>query len=85
MATSIGSTYEEIEKSVLHLPLPDRSRLVARLLASLEEEREAEITPAWKEELRRRVEDIDKGRTELISGEEVWERVNRRFGTHFNG
>ena len=70
MATTV-ETYQEIEETVLHLPHPDRSKLVTRLLESLDEDDGIEVSDEWRDELRRRVKDIDEGRTTLIDGEEV--------------
>ncbi len=81
MASAV-TNYEEIENSVLHLPFPDRSRLATRILESLEAD-DAAISPERRDELNRRVRDIDEGRTELIPHDEVWKRVNDRFETDF--
>jgi len=82
MATAV-SLYQEIEDTVLHLPQPERSKLAARLLESLDEDDGDEISDEWREELQRRVRDIDEGRTKLIDSDEVWKRVSERFGTEF--
>ena len=74
------ATYEEIEDAVLHLPIPDRSRLATRILESLEDDG-SNISQEWQTELDRRVADIDSGKTKLISSEAVWGQVNARFGT----
>lgn len=81
MATTIP-TYEEIENTVLDLPLTDRSRLATRILESLDED-DPEISDEWREELQRRVRDIDEGRAKMIPSEEVWRGINERFGTDF--
>ena len=81
MASAV-TNYEEIENSVLDLPFPDRSRLATRILESLDDD-DAVIGPKWRDELNRRVRDIDEGRTELIPHDEVWKRVNDRFDTDF--
>ncbi len=80
MATATNH-YEEIEEAVLHLPLLERSKLMTRLLESLEQEQSNSISPEWREELWRRVRDVDAGKSNLIPQEEVWHRVNERFGT----
>ncbi|MCF6312219.1 MAG: addiction module protein [Verrucomicrobiales bacterium] len=83
MVTAV-SIYEEIEDAVLHLSQPERSQLATRLLESLDKDEDIEISPEWREELHRRVRDIDEGRTKLIDQDEVWKLVNERFGTSFN-
>lgn len=74
------STYEEIEDAILHLPIPDRSRLATSILESLEDDGSV-ISLEWQAELDRRVVDIDSGKTKPVSSEAVWGQVNARFGT----
>jgi len=82
MATTL-SIYQEIEDTVLRLPQPERSKLATRLLESLDQDDDGgEISDEWRNELRRRVKDIDEGRATLIDSEEVWKRVNERFRTN---
>jgi putative addiction module component (TIGR02574 family) len=81
MAVSILS-YDRLEEEVLHLPRGDRSKLVSRLLESLDEEA-FELGPEWREELQRRVSHIDTGKAKLIPAEDLWKEVNQSFGTKF--
>ena len=76
----VAHSYERLEDEVLHLPRTDRSELATRLLESLEED-DFEVSPAWKEELQRRVEDLDAGRAGLIRSDDLWKEINQRFGT----
>lgn len=78
--TTATATYEEIEAAILHLSIPERSRLATRILESLEDDG-SDISPEWQAELNRRAEDIDGGKTKMVSSETVWNRVNERFGT----
>ncbi len=83
MATATA-TYVEIEDTTaLQLPFPDRSKLATRLLESLDDDSGDDISPEWRDELRRRVAEMDGGRATLINGEQVWKQVNERFGTDF--
>lgn len=75
-----AATYEEIEEAILHLPLPQRSRLAAVLIESLDDDGTG-VSPEWREEIERRARDIDSGASRTITGEAVWNRVNERFGT----
>jgi putative addiction module component (TIGR02574 family) len=81
MAGTIQS-YQHLEEEVLHLPRVDRSKLASRLLESLDED-EHELSPEWREELQRRVSDIDAGNAILIPAEALWKEANQRFGTTF--
>jgi putative addiction module component (TIGR02574 family) len=79
MAVSIQS-YQHLEEEALHLPRMDRSKLASRLLESLEED-DREISPEWREELRRRASDIDSDKEQLIPADGIWKEINQRFGT----
>jgi putative addiction module component (TIGR02574 family) len=68
MATTLS--YAHLEEAVLHLPLEERSRLASRLLESLDEEG-LDLSSDWNEELQRRVNEIDEGMAQRVSGEEV--------------
>ena len=81
MAVTIQS-YERLEEEVLHLPRVDRSKLAGKLLESLDED-DVELSPEWREELRRRVSDIDSGKAEMIPADDIWKEANQRFGTKF--
>ena len=70
MATTV-ETYQEIEQAVLHLPHPDRTKLVTRVLESLHEDDGIEVSDEWRAELQRRVKEIDDGKATMIPHEEV--------------
>lgn len=70
--------FEQFVDEAMELPLAQRTALATRLIDSIDEATES-ISPAWQEELNRRVTDIDQGRSELIGAGEVWNRVNERF------
>ena len=72
-------TLEEVESNALALPLDQRSLLVAALLESLENsETDLEIPPEWREEINRRVHEIDAGQVTMVTLEEFKERFDRR-------
>jgi Putative addiction module component len=50
-----------LEDEVLHLPEEERARLAHKLLLSLEAQDESEIAEDWRNEAKRRAEDLDKG------------------------
>ena len=62
---------ETIEETVLHLPMQQRAELAHKLLLSLEEESEDEIAQAWQAEAIRRAAELDSGRADTVSAEEV--------------
>ncbi|MES1992921.1 MAG: addiction module protein [Pseudomonadota bacterium] len=71
---------EQIE--ALGLPLKERGELAHRLIVSLDGKPEGtpeEIAEAWNEEIARRVEDMDAGRTQWIPADEVMARLRAKI------
>jgi putative addiction module component (TIGR02574 family) len=62
-------TAEEIATEALALPRAGREQVAEALLASLRVDPVVEA--GWTEEIRRRVRDVDSGRSKLIPGEDV--------------
>ena len=63
------STLEALEAELLNLPSTDRSRLLDKLIASLDADRAVE--EAWMQEARRRDDEIEPGAVQAIPGEVV--------------
>lgn len=77
----MGLPLEQLEAEALELPLPERARLVQRLIASLDEDTDedpAGVERAWEEEIRRRVAELDAGTAELIPAEQVFAELRAR-------
>jgi putative addiction module component (TIGR02574 family) len=68
-----------IEQSVLGLPKAERAHLVHLLLESLDAPSEADIQDIWLSEARRRADDIDAGKVNLVSGEQLERQVQALF------
>ena len=66
-----------LEAEVLSLPQADRSRLLDRLLASLE--RDPEWESAWASEADRREERVARGETSWVSGPEAVARLRNKL------
>ena len=54
----------------------DRARLAEQLLASLVPQ-DAAVEAAWDEELRQRIEEVERGAVDLTSAEQVYARVRQ--------
>jgi putative addiction module component (TIGR02574 family) len=76
---------EELESQALQLSPSERSKLIHRLIVSLDgeptESPEA-IAKAWDEEIARRVADMDAGRTQWIPAEEVFKEIDAIISAH---
>jgi putative addiction module component (TIGR02574 family) len=73
---------EELESQALQLSPSERSKLIHRLIVSLDgepaESPEA-IAKAWDEEIARRVADMDTGRTQWIPADEVMNSLRTKI------
>ena len=70
---------DKVFNEALSLPSDARMSLVKKLLASLNLPTHAEIDRLWAEEAERRVSQIDRGDVELISGDEVFAKIRRKY------
>ena len=70
----------ELLDKVLALSVEDRGVMIGRLVESLDDEPAEEgVEAAWADEIERRVEEIQSGKVEMISGEEVYCRLKARL------
>lgn len=75
MASAV-SLYERIEDDALHLPHEERSKLISRLIESLDGD--DDISPEWTEEIRRRVRELDEGKAKLVPHDDVMAEAKAR-------
>jgi putative addiction module component (TIGR02574 family) len=66
---------KQMLNEVLELPKPIRAFLSEKLLESLEYDDDFQISKEWDLELERRCKEIDNGKTQLISFEEVCQKL----------
>ncbi|WP_372827105.1 addiction module protein [Polaromonas sp.] len=68
-----------LEQAVLHLPKQDRAHLVHLLLDSLDEPSEVQVQSLWLQESQRRATEIDQGKVQLVTAEELEKQVQTLF------
>ena len=70
---------DELRKHLMELPARERAELAYEMLESIEEDEldddPAEVEASWAEEIKRRVDDLDAGRVELIPSEAVFAKA----------
>lgn len=66
---------QTIEYEALHLPIEYRARLAEKLLLSLDVLSEAEIEKLWLAEAQHRATEIDAGKIQLVSADEMERRI----------
>ena len=70
----------ELLKKALELPPEARAALATSLFESLDEElADKGVEAAWSEEVKRRIEEIDSGKVQMIPYEEVRRRLAARL------
>jgi putative addiction module component (TIGR02574 family) len=67
----MAETLKDLESAVLQLPSDDRARLAERLLASLDEETDAEAEQLWLAEAERRLDELENGTAVGIPADQV--------------
>ena len=68
----------EIMDVVDSLPIDMKLELIDRLLESISPTKK-EIEEAWKEEVERRIDEVESGKVKTIPGEEVFARLRERY------
>ena len=68
---------ETILIEALQLPVQERAALESRLLASLDEQVDANVDQAWEEEVAKRLKEIDEGAVEMVPWEVVRDDLRR--------
>lgn len=70
----MASVFDEVANKAKQLSVQERARLIEELIRSLDGEPEGtpeEIAAAWDEEIARRIDDMEAGRGEWVSHEQV--------------
>ena len=75
MANADPSVFDD----ALSLPSDMRAELAERLVQSLNEPEEIQLSPAWRQEIRRRLEAFDKGEMKAIPAEKVFKRLRNQM------
>lgn len=71
MSTSV----DKIISEALGLPPESRAFVAEKLIESLDIEPDAAISPAWREEVRKRCREIDEGLVQLRDAQDVFTKA----------
>ena len=73
----------ELLKRAMALTAEERAELAGSLLESLDDGHDAPeaVAAAWNEEIARRIEDLDSGKTKTVAWEDVRQRISSKL-TH---
>jgi putative addiction module component (TIGR02574 family) len=73
------ATFNSVLEHVLQLPAGERSRIATRLIESVDDADDVEISPAWRAEIENRIESIRQGTATLLPHDEVMAGVRRKL------
>lgn len=76
----MNTAIDTIITEALSLSPQARAFVAEKLIESLDSEQEVILSPAWKEEVRKRCCEIDKGTVELSDAEDVFARGYAALG-----
>lgn len=69
---------QQLLHTALSLPESDRAEIAASLIHSLDNERDSDVDAAWAEEIKRRIESIDRGEVKLVPWDDVMQEMRDR-------
>lgn len=73
------ATFDSVLQHALQLPAGERSRIASRLIESVDEADDVELSPAWRVEIADRMESIRQGTAKLIPHDEVMAGVRSKL------
>jgi len=76
----MNSSIEALEKEVMRLPEDQRISLAHKILLSTEAAENAEIGNWWENEIRRRIETLDSGKTNRHAASDVFRDLDENLG-----
>jgi hypothetical protein len=68
-------TADQLITEALGLPIPVRAFVAEKLLESLDAASQDELTPAWREEIRKRSREVEAGTADLRNAEDAFKRA----------
>jgi putative addiction module component (TIGR02574 family) len=81
----MGRAKEALEKELLDLDPTERAAVAEDALRSLDGTAYGELSPAWEEEIQRRLRAVDDGSAELIPGDEVFREIEAELRARRGG
>jgi putative addiction module component (TIGR02574 family) len=75
----MAATVDQIVSEALALPPPVRALLAEKLIESLDAAAGVELSPQWREEIRRRCDEIRSGTATLRDADEVFATAQARL------
>ena len=71
---------DKLVTDALRLPREERALLAEKLLESLDHDEPFDVSPEWREEIRRRSREMDEGKQSLVPGDKVFDDIRDALG-----
>ena len=76
----MSNALTELKEKAAQLSEAERAELALSLIESLDGPADPDVEEAWRLEIERRIDEIERGEVQLIPGDEVFARLRRRLG-----
>jgi putative addiction module component (TIGR02574 family) len=77
----VSVSLDDLKRDAAQLSETERAELALSLIQSLEAwADDSEVEEAWRLEIERRVDEVERGKVELIPGDEVFAELRQRLG-----
>jgi hypothetical protein len=76
----MSANVDKIVSEALELTPQARAFVAEKLIESLDAEPGADLSPAWREEVRKRCQELDRGLVDLRDAEDVFARARAALG-----
>lgn len=73
------TSFAEVERQAMELPLPERTKLIATLIASLDSADEGDVEVAWEQEVKERSAAYHAGKVKAVPGPEAIARARSKL------
>lgn len=73
----MSTLLSQLSQQAKTLSPEERATLAEELLASLHEEQDSTIEAAWDDEIRRRLDEVERGVAKLVPAEQVFAEIRR--------
>ena len=73
----MSTQFDEVVEDAMKLPVRERVRLAQRLVDSVDEESEGDVSELWQAVAERRLEELESGAVEGIDATEVFKKARQ--------
>ena len=70
---------KKILSDAMKLDIHARAQVAEALLASLDTDEDFPVSPEWLEEIHRRCDEIDNGRSSLLDGDSIMDELRKKY------